>query len=160
MPAKAAARPATVASDANARVAVVCHHEVQARDAASGFIKQLGLQVAILPDPPKPTDGEFLERLDGLRNLDFAVVLLPANALDTTTAATKLLPRELLLELGFLLGTLGQARVCFLLSGNVAKPLPWSGVVGVPMDDAGLWHLLLARAMKQAGVDLDLNRAV
>jgi hypothetical protein len=33
-------------------------------------------------------------------------------------------------------------------------------VASVVMDDAGLWRLLLARAMKQAGLDVDLNRAL
>lgn len=145
---------------ATVRVAVICHHDVQARDAASAFITQLGLQATVLPEPPKPADVGFLDRLEGLRTLDFAVVLLPANTLDTTTAATKWLSRELLLELGFLLGTLGRTRICFLLSGNAAKTLPWNGVTNLHMDDAGLWHLLLARTLKQAGLDVDLNRAV
>ncbi len=152
--------PATAASETDLRVAVVCHHDAQARDAASGFLRQLGLRVTVLPDAPKPTDGGFLDRLDGLRHLDFAVVLLPANALDTTTAVTKLLSRELLLELGYLRGVLGRDRICFLLSGNAAKTLPWNGILSLHMDDARLWHLLLARTMKQAGLDVDLNRAV
>jgi predicted nucleotide-binding protein len=142
------------------RVAVIGHHDVAARDAVSAFITQLGLQATLLPEPPKPTDAGFLDRTEGLRELDFATVLLPANALDTTTAITKLLSRELMLELGFLLGTLGRSRICFLLSGNAAKTFPWNGITQLHMDDAGLWHLLLARTMKQAGLDVDLNRAV
>ena len=160
MPARAGAQAAVRTSDAHVRVAVLCHHDAQARDAVSAFIQQLGLQVIVLPEAPKPTDGGFLERLDALRHLDYAVVLLPSNVLDTTTAITKLLSRELMLELGYLRGTLGQDRIGFLLSGNPAKTLPWDGVVHLPMDDAGLWHLLLARAMKQAGLDVDLNRAI
>jgi hypothetical protein len=123
-------------------------------------MQQLGLQVTVLPDAPKPTDGGFLERLDGLRDLDYAVALLPSNVLDTTTAITKLLSRELMLELGYLRGTIGQERICFLLSGNPAKTLPWNGATILHMDDARLWHLLLARTLKQAGLDVDLNRAL
>ena len=160
MPARAGAQAAVRTSDAHVRVAVLCHHDAQARDAISTFVQQLGLQVTVLPDAPKPTDGEFLDRLDGLRHLDYAVVLLPANVLDTTTAITKLLSRELMLELGYLRATLGQDRVCFLLSGNPAKTLPWNGAVILHMDEARLWHLLLARTMRQAGLDVDLNRAV
>lgn len=156
----AGARPTSLASGAGVRVAVLCYHDVQARDTASGFIRQLGLQATVLPEAPKPTDGGFLDRLEGLDNQDFAVVLLPSNTLDTATAASKWLTRELLLELGYLLSSLGQARVCFLLSGNAAKTLPWNGVTQLHMDDAGLWHLLLARTMKQAGLNVDLNRAV
>ncbi len=153
-------RGATVESDANVRVAVICHHDAQVRDAATAFIRQLGLQATVLPEAPKPTDGGFLDRTESLRDLDFAVVLLPANALDTTTAITKLLSRELMLELGFLLASLGRSRICFLLSGNAAKTLPWNGVTQLHLDDAGLWHLLLARTLKQAGLNVDLNRAI
>jgi predicted nucleotide-binding protein len=159
-PAQASVQAAVGRADAHVRVAVLGHHDAQARDAASAFIRQLGLQVAVRPDAPKPTEGGFLEQAEDLRGLDFAVVLLPANVLDTTTAITKLLSRELMLELGFLRGTLGQDRICFLLSGNAAKTLPWNGITQMHMDEAGLWHLLLARTMKQAGLDVDLNRAV
>jgi hypothetical protein len=33
-------------------------------------------------------------------------------------------------------------------------------VVRHPMDDGGLWRLLLAREMKQAGLSVDMNRAL
>lgn len=160
MPVGPSIRPASTSSDKNVRVAVICHHDVQAREAASAFIRQLELQATVLPDAPKPTDGGFLDWTESLRDMDFAVVLLPANTLDTTTAITKLLSREMMLQLGFLLGTLGRSRICFLLSGNAAKTLPWNGVTQLHLDDAGLWHLLLARALKQAGLDVDLNRAI
>jgi hypothetical protein len=64
------------------------------------------------------------------------------------------------LQIGFLLGLVGRNRLCFLgtpKSGAVA------GVEAVPthsLDDGGLWKLLLAREMKQAGLDIDLNRAM
>ncbi len=142
------------------RVSVLCHHDAPARDAVTGFLRQLGLQSTLLPEAPKPTDTTYVERLQALRHVDFAVVLLPSNTLDTATATTKFLSRDLMLELGVLLGALDGSRVCFLLSGNPAKTLPWNGSVILNMDDAGLWHLLLARAMKQAGLDVDLNRAL
>lgn len=142
------------------RVCVLCHHDAPARDAIAGFVRQLGLQLTLPQDAPKPTDATYIERLQALRDAEFAVVLLPSNTLDTATATTKFLSRDLMLELGVLLGTLDASRVCFLLSGNPAKTLPWNGPVILNMDDAGLWHLLLARAMKQAGLNVDLNRAV
>lgn len=118
------------------------------------------MQVTLLPEAPKPTDAAYVERLQALRHVDFAIVLMPSNTLDTATATSKFLSRDLMLELGVLLGTLDTSRVCFLLSGNPAKTLPWNGAVILHMDDAGLWHLLLARTMRQAGLDVDLNLAV
>lgn len=152
-------RPAVSAYPANIRVTVVVH-DAQVRDATLTLIKQLGLQPAFLPELSNPSGGAFFNRLEHLVDLHYAIVLLPAEALDTAAGGLKALSPGLLMELGFLLGTVGKDRVFFLVPGPAAKPLPWDGVASVPMDGAGLWHLLLARAMKQAGLDVDLNRAI
>jgi hypothetical protein len=34
------------------------------------------------------------------------------------------------------------------------------GVLRVSPDDTGVWRLLLAREMKRAGLDVDLNKAL
>jgi predicted nucleotide-binding protein len=82
------------------------------------------------------------------------VVLLPAEDLSPT-------PRPaLLLEIGFLLGALGRGRLCFLVAGKPEAVPELGAVARLPMDDAGVWRLLLAREMKQAGLEVDLNRAL
>jgi predicted nucleotide-binding protein len=153
------ARPVATATSVNTRVTVVSH-DAQVRDAALSLIRQLGLQPAFLPELSNPSGGAFFNRLEHLADLQYAIVLLPVNALDAAAGGLKALSPGLLMELGFLLGTVGKDRVFFLVPGPTAKPLPWEGVACVPMDDAGLWRLLLARAMKQAGLDVDLNRAL
>jgi predicted nucleotide-binding protein len=62
------------------------------------------------------------------------------------------------MEIGFLLGALGRGRVVVLQAEGDEDGL--GGVTRHPMDGAGLWRLLLAREMKQAGLKIDLNRAV
>ena len=50
--------------------------------------------------------------------------------------------------------------MCFIVAG---KPVPephWEGVARHAIDESGLWRLLLAREMRQAGLDVDMNRAV
>lgn len=155
------AQPGPAASDrpVHARVTVVSH-DAQVRDAALGLVRQLGLQPAFLPELSNPSGGAFFHRLEHLADLQYAIVALPADVLDAAAGGLKALSPGMLMELGFLLGTVGKDRVFFLVPGPAAKSLPWDGVASVPMDDAGLWHLLLARAMKQAGLDVDLNRAV
>jgi hypothetical protein len=34
------------------------------------------------------------------------------------------------------------------------------GATRITVDEAGVWRLLLAREMKRAGLDVDLNRAI
>ena len=65
-----------------------------------------------------------------------------------------------LLEIGYLLGALGRARVCFVLDGKAAAASAIEGFPRHAMDEGGLWRLLLAREMKQSGLDVDLNRAI
>ncbi|MCA3237282.1 MAG: hypothetical protein ACK5RC_07900 [Curvibacter sp.] len=120
------------------------------------FIQQFGLQASGRSEVGKVL---YLDRLDALRELHYAVVLLPAAALDPSSGQPRGAPPELLMELGYVLGTLGRNRVLFLVLGEAKVP-PWQGIANLRMDDDGLWQLMLARAMKQAGLDVDLNRAV
>ena len=125
-----------------------------------GFVTQMGLQAVTLPEPPNTTDSAFFDRLERLSDPDFAIVYLAANTSRTAAAAPSALPPALMLELGFLIRALGRTRICFLVAGNVAMAPQWEGVVRLSMDEAGTWRLLLARAMKQAGLDVDMNRAL
>jgi hypothetical protein len=143
----------------NVRIAIVCHHDARVREAALGFVAQLGLQASTLPEPPNTSDSAFFERLEHLSDPDFAIIVLPANA-PGVPAGPNALPPALLLEIGFLIRALGRSRICLLVAGNLAAAPAWEGVVRLPMDEAGTWRLLLARAMKQAGLDVDMNRAL
>ena len=55
-----------------------------------------------------------------------------------------------------------QARErCYpLQSGQWALPTVLLGATTIAIDDSGVWRLLLAREMKRAGLDVDLNRAL
>jgi len=46
------------------------------------------------------------------------------------------------------------------VKGNVEIPSDLQGVIYVTMDDREGWHLQLAREMKAAGMEVDLNRAL
>jgi hypothetical protein len=85
--------------------------------------------------------------------------MVPAGDLGGSPGA---IPPEVLLEVGFLFGAVGRRRLCFLIAG--AKPTLGAELDAVvtrhSMDDAGLWRLLLAREMRQAGLDVDMNRAL
>ena len=133
------------------RVAIACRFGAAAREAASGLVAQLGFEPVVLGEP-EVGHGRLIGRLDGLPELDFAIIALAADAPVATPAA--------LLEIGFLLGRLGAGRICFLLEGQPALAPDLDGVARHTLDDAGVWRLLLARAMKQAGLDVDLNRAL
>jgi hypothetical protein len=104
-------------------------------DTVASFLTQLGLVPAVMsPQGQAGGDAAALDALEVLRDIEFAVVLQDEHPL----------------EIGFLLGALGRKRV-FFLAGKLAK---------YPLDDGGVWRLLVARDLKQAGFEIDLNRAI
>jgi hypothetical protein len=109
-------------------------------------VKQLDLEAIALPDP---NGGDFVKRLEALRDVDYVVILVSADVREPA----------LLLELGFLIAAYGPGRICFMVSGKPSLPVQLDGVARHTFDEAGLWQLLLARQMRQAGLDVDLNRA-
>lgn len=131
-------------------MAIICRSGDAACETASAFVTRLGLQPVVLQGARAP--GSLIERLDGLRDQDFALVLLAAG--DSADSP------GLLLDVAFLLGALGRGRICFVLEDAAALGPEWDGVARQSMDGAGVWRLLLAREMKQAGLDVDLNRAI
>lgn len=64
------------------------------------------------------------------------------------------------MEFGYFLGKLGRTHVVALVAGEVEKPSDYDGVVYIQMDPAGAWKLQLARELKTAGLNIDLNDAV
>lgn len=118
-----------------------------AREATGALLAQLGLEV--LQDAPDAA-GSLVERLDALREADYAIAVFAAA--DAAQAS--------LLEFGFLLGCVGRRRICLVVEGAPVLAPHWDGLPRHSMDEAGVWRLLLAREMRQAGLDVDLNRAL
>jgi predicted nucleotide-binding protein len=90
------------------------------------------------------------------------VVLLTPDDVGRSVKANELKPRarqNVLLELGYFIGHLGRDKVCALRRGDVELPSDYVGVVWGKMDDGGGWKLALARELKEAGHEVDLNKA-
>ena len=88
--------------------------------------------------------------------------MTPDDVGTTKAEPVNTLPRarqNVVLELGYFIGLLGRNRVCALYKGGVELPSDYSGVGYLRLDDAGAWQLLLARRLKEAGLDVDLNKA-
>lgn len=138
-PSSSAAAPQSVSGS---RVAILGLGGDAVGDACE-FVEQLGLEAAIL-------DAVSIDQLEGLRNVAF-LLLLPGDKSDAPAA---------MLAIGFMLAALGRSRIACLLSEEDTLPAVLKGATSISVDDAGLWRLLLAREMKRAGLEVDLNRAV
>src|SRR5262249_17157379 len=105
-----------------------------------------------------------IEKFEKHADVDFAVVLLTPDDLGHAVGAPdEAKPRarqNVVFELGYFVGRLGRSRVCALHKGDVEILSDYDGIVYVSMNDPQGWRLLLAREIKAAGIDVDLNKAV
>lgn len=142
------------------RVAIVCRLDAAVGKAAAAFVERLGLEPSMVQAFAGSGQSPSIDGLDEVRGADYAIVMLPANDLGAASGSAAVRP-EVLLEAGFLFGAVGRRRVCFLFDGPPSLGPELQGVVVCHvLDEAGVWRLLLAREMKQAGLDVDMNRAL
>jgi predicted nucleotide-binding protein len=144
------------------RVFVVHGHDDAAKLAAARFIERLGLEAVILHE--MASGGKtVIEKVELHSDVGFAVVLLTPDDLgapkSSPTALKARARQNVIFELGYFVGKLERKNVCVLFKG-VEIPTDFDGVVRIEMDAAGAWNMLLARELKHAGIDVDLNRAL
>ena len=143
-------------------VFVVHGRDEGAKETVARFLTKLGLEPIVLHE--KPNQGRtIIEKFEQYAKVGFAVVLLtPDDSCADTHQLGSSRPRprqNVILELGFFLGKLGRHRTCALRKGDVEIPSDYNRILYIPMDDQA-WQLELVRELKQAGLDVDANRAL
>ncbi|MFM0512073.1 TIR domain-containing protein [Paraburkholderia sp. RL17-373-BIF-A] len=149
------------ATSLSQRVFIVHGHDGEARELVAGFLRKLGFDPVILHEQAN-RGGTVIEKIEVNRDVGFAVVLLTPDDEGRSVKEAELKPRarqNVLLELGYFICHLGRDKVCALKRGNVDIPSDFAGVVWENMDDGGGWRLALARELKAAGHEVDLNLA-
>ena len=153
-------QPKLVTSKSN-KVFIVHGHDQGARETLARFLEKLGFEAVILHEQAN-RGGTVIEKIEANRDVGFAVVLLTPDDVGRSVKEEELKPRarqNVLLELGYFICHLGRDRVCTLRRGNVDIPSDFAGVVWENMDDGGGWRMSLARELKAAGHEVDLNKA-
>jgi predicted nucleotide-binding protein len=144
-------------------ILIIHGRDEAAKETVSAFIEKLGLRASILHEQPNGRRS-IIEKFGELSNIDFAIILFTPD----DTAAPRNKPKEkqtrvsqnMIFEFGYFLGKLGQGRVCVLYKEGVEIPPDYSGVTTIPMDSRGGWRVLVAKEIKQAGIEIDLNKAI
>jgi len=145
-------------------VFIVHGHDETAKSEVARFIEKIRLNAVILHEQPNQglTLIEKFER--HAARSGFAVVLLtPDDIAAPKSDPSKTQDRarqNVILELGYFCGSLGRGRVCVLYKDGVEIPSDYFGVLYVKHDSEGAWHLRIAKELKQAGLDVDLNDAM
>jgi hypothetical protein len=145
------------------RVFIVHGRDDSAKETVARFLEKLDLQPIILHEQPNK-GRTIIEKFETNADVDFAVILLtPDDAgypADQPQQARPRARQNVILELGYFVGRIGRERVCALHKGGIEIPSDFEGVVYVSMDDPQGWRLSLAREIKAAGIEVDLNRAM
>jgi hypothetical protein len=140
------------------RVFVVHGRDEAAKEKTASVLTRLKMEPVILHQQADQ-GNTIIEKFEQHADVDFAVVLLTPDDMGGPDS-DQLRPRarqNVMLELGFFLGKLGRGRVCALHKGDVEIPSDYSGVLYIPMDEAGAWEIKIAKELKAAGIEIDGN---
>lgn len=143
------------------RVFIVHGHGEAVKERTARFVSKLGLEPIILHE--QASRGKtIIEKLEHYTDVGFALVLYTEDDLGNTAGEAEkgtLNPRarqNVVFEHGLLIGLLTRERVMPIVDGNVELPGDINGVVYIS-DSA--WQLTVAKELKSAGYEIDLNDA-
>jgi predicted nucleotide-binding protein len=142
---------------------IVHGHDEAARETVARFIEKLGLNPVILHERPN-AGRTLIEKFEHNSAVGFAIVLLtpddvghPRNKPDEARPRAR---QNVIFELGYFLGKISRSKVCALHKEDVEILSDYHGVVYIPLDVNGAWRLLLAKEIREAGIDFDMNKAL
>lgn len=155
----------------NRKVFIVHGHDNEAKEITARLVSDLVMIPVILHEQPS-MGRTIIEKFEDHSDVSFAIVLLTPDDLggpfkemwgkEPEEQVKKLRARarqNVVFELGFFSAKLGRGHVCALLKGEgIEIPSDYAGIVYIGMDPAGAWKLAVAREMRAAGLDVDLNR--
>ncbi|RYV04180.1 DNA-binding protein [Shewanella sp. OPT22] len=147
----------------NKKVFVVHGQDNLAKLEVSSYIKDLGFEPIILHEQASG-GATIIEKIENYSNVSFGVVLYtPCDIGSKDEENFTLSPRarqNVVFEHGYLIGKLKRGNVCALVKGEVETPNDISGVVYVNLDDHGAWKISLAKELRKAGYDVDMNKVI
>ena len=145
-------------------VFLVHGHDEGAKHGVARFLEQLGISPVILQEQINRGMTVIEKFEDFAGRAGFAVVLMTPDDYGHAVGAEQERmhrPRQnVVLELGYFAAKLGREKTFVLTKGEVEMPSDVLGLVYEPMDRSEGWKVKLARELKAAGFEIDMNRAL
>ncbi|NWA25751.1 nucleotide-binding protein [Pseudomonas gingeri] len=138
------------------KVFIVHGRDDLAKYEVSRFIDNLGLEAIILHEQAN-AGLTIIEKIERYTNeADFALVLYTPCDQGRGYHEQKENPKDrarqnVVFEHGYLMAKLGRENVCALVKGKIETPNDISGVVYVPLDQAGAWQKEIVKELKACG---------
>ena len=151
----------TPQSNIGDKIFIVHGHHEAAKQKIARFIENQDLAAIILDEQPigHTIIDKFEEYAD---ETGFAIVLLTGDDIGAPKdQEEKLQPRarqNVILEFGYFLAELGRKRIGVLYEEGVELPSDIEGLEYIPLDNADGWKIKLAKGMRTAGFEVDLNK--
>jgi predicted nucleotide-binding protein len=147
--------------EASRSVFIVHGHDDAVRETVARFIEKLGIDPIILFE--RPNGGKtIIEKFEKEADVGFAIALLTS---DDTAICKRDQKKEtrarqnVVFELGYFAAKLGRERVAVLKQAGVAEPSDLHGIVYTELDGKGAWKVELAKELRAAGFEIDMNKA-
>ena len=106
----------------------------------------------------------IIEKFEEYSDVGFAIILMTPDDkgyLADEPVSTKNRARQnVIFEHGYFIGKLGRERVVALVKGDLELPSDINGILYLGIDPSDSWKLYLAKEMKVAGYNIDLNNLV
>jgi predicted nucleotide-binding protein len=163
VPDKVVSNSTTSSEDiSNNNVFIVHGHNNEVKINVARTLEKLGLNPIILHEQAN-SGKTIIEKFEEHSNVGFAIILLTDDDLGKAKKDENLNPRarqNVILELGYFIGKLGRNKVCPLYTKGVELPSDLYGLLYLEIDSSEYWKISLAKELKAAGYDIDVNKII
>lgn len=149
-------------SEASTDIFIVHGHNNEVKINVARTLEKLGLNPIILHEQAN-AGKTIIEKFEEHSNVGFAIILMTDDDLGKAKKEENLNHRarqNVILEMGYFIGKLGRNRVCPLYTNGVELPSDLYGLLYTEIDSSENWKIKIAKELKAAGYDIDVNKII
>ncbi len=158
-----AASSQTISTNNDSKNVFIVHgHNNEIKVNVARTLEKLGLNPIILHEQPN-AGKTIIEKFETHSDVGFAIILLTDDDLGKAKGDENSNPRarqNVILEMGYFIGKLGRDRVCPLYTNGVELPSDLYGLLYTEIDNGESWKIKIAKELKAAGYEIDVNKII
>ena len=143
----------------NNKIFIVHGRDNEAKESVARFIESQGLEAVILQEQEN-LGKTIIEKTEEYTEVGFAIVIYTPcdfGGLQGEKECKSRARQNVIFEHGYLIAKLSRAKVCALVKNEVEIPSDISGMVYEHFDNGGAWKIGIAKELKKAGYQIDMN---